>query len=142
MALEEKLTSLITILLHQELKLKQSAHDLPVLRSVTREEILKRLTRATDYIYTFYHRDLSLDELAAAAFLSKFHFLRLFKIVFSQTPHQFINQVRIEQSRALLKQGKLDIKTIASAVGFNASSSFSRVFYQHTRVYPTQFQSE
>jgi len=140
LVLEERLATLMTLLLQQETMLHRSAGELPVLRSATREEILKRLALATDYIYTFYHRDLSLDELATAACLSKFHFLRLFKIMFSETPHQFINRIRIERSRTLLKQQHLDIKTIARAVGFNASSSFSRAFYQHVGVYPTEFQ--
>lgn len=140
MALEEKLGNIMEHLLHDEARLKQSAYALPTLRTATREALIKQLTRATDYIYSFYTRDLSLDELAAAACLSKFHFLRLFKIVFGKTPHQFINEVRIAQSRALLKQRKLDVKNIARAVGFNAPSSFSRTFYQHTGVYPTQFQ--
>jgi AraC family transcriptional regulator len=137
--LEEQLVALISIILKQERKLHTNLSELPVLKSTTRAEIAKRLITATDYIYTYFDRDLTLDELAAASCLSKFHFLRLFKIAFLKTPHHFINEVRVLRGRELLRNTRLDIKSISRIVGFDASSSFSRVFFQHTGVYPAHF---
>lgn len=141
MLLDEKLSELISILFVQEKKLSKAQLQLPSLKSSTREEIIKRLVLAVDYIYTYYDKDLSLDELAAVACLSKFHFLRLFKIAFNKTPHQFINGVRIQRSKELLIRSTLDVKSISKAVGFDTSSSFSRMFRQQTGAYPSQFRA-
>jgi AraC family transcriptional regulator len=141
MLLDEKLSELMSILLVQENRLSKAQLQIPALKSSTREEIIKRLVLACDYIYTYYDKDLSLDELAAVACLSKFHFLRLFRIAFNKTPHQFINGVRIQRSKELLVRSTLDVKSISKAVGFDTSSSFSRMFRQQTGAYPSQFRA-
>jgi AraC family transcriptional regulator len=137
--LEEKLQTLLTELLKEETKLQKTQQYLPVLKSSTRQEIFKRLLHATDFIYAYFDQDISLDDLASISCLSKFHFLRLFKIAFQKTPHQFITEVRIRRSQELLKHTTLEVKAIAKSVGFFDSSSFSRAFHQHVGVYPTHF---
>lgn len=139
--LEEKLAELVAILLEDELQLMHSRQQLPVIKSATRSELIRRLLTACDYAHTYFDRDLSLDELAAASCLSKFHFLRLFKIAFRKTPHQFIIDIRIRRSKELLRHTVLDIKTISRLTGFDSPSSFSRAFAQHTGVYPSQFRN-
>jgi AraC family transcriptional regulator len=141
MLLEEKLAELITVILHEQIKLNSSAQLIPAIRRSTREEIVRRLIDSCDYIYSNYARDISLDDLAHVACLSRFHFLRLFKIAFHKTPHQFINDVRVQRSKELLKRTDIDVRTISSTVGFTSSSSFSRMFFQQTGVYPTQYRS-
>jgi AraC family transcriptional regulator len=136
---EELLAELFTELFKDELKLKQSTKSIPSVRKSTREELVKRIFLSTDYINEFYHQQLSLDELAKVSALSKFHFLRLFKIAMGQTPHQFITHVRIEKSKTLLNTSSREIKQIADMVGFLDSSTFSRAFYQNIGVYPSQF---
>lgn len=137
----ELLSDLFLELLQDELKLNRSSQDLPSLKKSTRDELMKRILLCTDYIQEFYNQSLSLDELASVSCLSKFHFIRLFKLVMKQTPHQFINQVRIEKSKTLLRSSVLEVKHIADLVGFADSSSFSRAFHQHVGVYPSQFRS-
>jgi AraC family transcriptional regulator len=104
---EEKLYELLIHLLKEESQLKKLQRQLPVLKNSTRQELIKRLLIAADYIYAFYYRDITLDELAAAACLSKFHFLRLFKIAFNKTPHHFLNEIKVERSKLLLKDHSL-----------------------------------
>jgi len=141
MQLEEKLYELSVALLVEEKHLRQSQQRLPVCKLSTREEILKRLLMATDYIHSFYDRELSLEEISIAACLSKFHFLRLFKVVFRQTPYQFINAVRVERAKDLLLHSRFEIQQVARATGFRNASSFSRMFFQQTGMYPTTFRN-
>ena len=136
---EELLAQLFTKLFQDELKLTQAAKELPSIKKSTREELVKRILLSTDYIHEFYNQSLSLNELAEVSALSKFHFLRLFKIAMGQTPHQFITQVRIEKSKELLINSQQEVKQIADRVGFTDSSSFSRAFYQNVGTYPSQF---
>jgi len=140
--LEELLVDLLTIMMRCDSQVKKMADQLPAIKHSTRQEILHRMLNVTDYIYAFYDQSLSLEELAAVSCLSKFHFLRLFKIAFGKTPHQFISDVRICRARELLIHSPLDVQEVARRVGFQNSSSFSRSFLQHTGMYPTLFKGK
>jgi AraC family transcriptional regulator len=135
---EEKLHDVLRHLLCQDARVKKIAETIPVLKTATRQEIMRRLLNAVDFIYTFHNKDLTLDELAQASCLSKFHFLRLFKIAFQKTPHQFISELKVHQAKKMLKDPKLEIHTIANSLGFNHASSFSRMFYNQSGYYPSQ----
>ena len=136
---EELLYQLLVHLLRLNKMVRESSLNIPVVKSSSREEILKRLFLATDYIYANYSTDVSLDELARVSCLSKFHFLRLFKLMFRQTPHQFVSAIRIEKAKRILQTGRLDVKTVASQTGFDNASSFSRMFRNQTGVSPNQY---
>lgn len=135
---EEKLYDVLAHLLHEDKVLKKSAAQLPLIKNSTRQEIFRRLTDATDHIYSNINQEISLDTLASISCLSKFHFLRLFKIAFQQTPHQFINQIKIKQATSLLTKTKLEVKEISRSLGFKDSSTFSRLYFNQTGRYPTQ----
>lgn len=135
---EERLYDMLVYLLAKDSDVRKKARAIPALKKSTRDELVKRLLITTDYIYSLYDKDISLDELARVSCLSKFHFLRLFKIVFGKTPHQFINEVKVLQSRHLLKDPKIEVKAIARSLGFKDASTFSRMFYQQTGFYPSQ----
>lgn len=137
--LEEKLYALMTNLLKQEKNLLKIQASLPPSKKSTRKEILKRLIIVTDYIHAHLQEDLSLEQLASVGCLSKFHFLRLFKIAFDKTPYQFVNELRMHKGEQLIKNTRLEIHEIATKLGFNDPSSFSRTFFHHTGVYPTEF---
>jgi AraC family transcriptional regulator len=94
---------------------------------------------AVDYIYTYYSLPLTVDEIASASCLSKFHFIRLFKIVYNQSPYQFINEVRVRRAQEMLKHTRLNVKEIAATVGFDDASTFSKMFYRKVGTYPLQF---
>jgi AraC family transcriptional regulator len=136
---EENLYKLLCILLEENKEIKKRTAQLPSIKNSTREEIIRRLLYSVDYIHSHYEKDLSLEELASVACFSKFHFLRLFKIVFGKTPHQFINQVKVEKAKRVLKQTSYDVTLIARNLGFDTASSFSRMFYNQVGVYPSQY---
>ena len=131
---------MIHLLDHQKLLVRHSL-TIPVIKVATREEILKRLFLSTDYICSFYDQSLSLEELAKISCLSKFHFLRLFRHVFGKTPHQFITDIRIDKAMKLLSNPQTEIKQVAKQVGFQNASTFSRLFYNRLKIYPSQFRN-
>lgn len=138
---DELLYSLMTHLLDEQNLLRQRAKQLPALRTSTREEIARRLHLATDYIYAHSEKAITLDELASISCLSKFHFLRLFKQFHRATPHQFVTHLRIQRSQELIRTRRLEIKTIASELGFDSASTFARLFRQQVGMYPRQYQA-
>jgi AraC family transcriptional regulator len=138
--LDEKLFELLSLLLREQGNVRAMAVHLEGLKSSTRQEIVKRLLCATDYLYTYYDKNPGLDELAQVSCLSKFHFLRLFKIAFGKTPHQFITELRIRKAKELLGTRE-HVQQIAHTVGFETASTFSRCFFREVGVYPSQFRA-
>lgn len=135
---EEKVFEVLKHLLFEENKLRSIEAQLPVVKNSTRKEIFKRLAEATDYIYSNPSKEIALDDLASISCLSKFHFLRLFKTAFDKTPHQFINEVKVKQATSLLTSTKLEVKQISRDLGFKDSSTFSRLYFRETGLYPSQ----
>lgn len=139
---EEQLTFLLEYLLGQRNDIVRLISLLPPVKASTKAEVYKRLTMATDYVYTHYSRDISLGELAGVACISKFHFLRLFRQLFGTTPYRFIAKVRMEKARALLQYSVMPIYEIAGYVGFGTSPAFSRAFYHALGVYPDVYRRQ
>lgn len=139
--LEEQLYYILCTILSISHKDFASIQQLPAMKSSSREEIFRRLSLAVDLIYAQFDRSLALEELARCAFFSKFHFLRLFKAAFGQSPHQFITQIRIQKAKEWLQHTDLPIHLIASHIGLENTSSFSRLFRQKTGYYPTPFRT-
>ncbi len=135
---EELLTQLIVHLLRVNRNEKIKIESLDSIKLSTRQDILRRLHLATDYIYAFYYRDVSLEELSKVSMLSKFHFLRAFRQVFGVAPHKFLNTVRIAKAKDLLSS-ELTIAQISKTIGISDPSSFSRLFKKEVGVYPTVF---
>jgi AraC family transcriptional regulator len=139
---EEVLFDLLCWLFREERSVKKMNEKVDVFKTSTREEIIKRLLAASDFVYSNYNTDISLDQLSKTACLSKFHFLRLFKTSFGKTPYQFINTIRIHRSKEMLASTHLEVSEIAKNCGFDTPSTFSRMFHTQTGLYPSQFRSQ
>lgn len=99
----------------------------------------RRLRRAIEYIYNNYAKDLSLSEIAEAAFLSEYHFAHLFKKLTGITPNNYLAIVRIEQAKKLLANTDQSIVTISLAVGYSSQSHFTKVFRAFTGLTPAKY---
>jgi AraC family transcriptional regulator len=96
------------------------------------------LTLVKEYINDHLHQDLKLDEIAAIAQLSPYHFLRLFKQSIGITPHQYILQCRLNQAKHLLQNSNLSTAEIAIRTGFCDQSHLTRYFKRIIGVTPKQ----
>lgn len=139
---EEEMTNLFIYLLSER---KDSILDLkriPVIKNSTKTEIYQRLSYSMDFLQTYFHQNIDLEILASTACLSKFHFLRLFKTVFGFSPYQYIQYLRIQKAKTLLQKTNLPIYQIALELGFQNSTSFSRLFFQKTNYYPNYYRNQ
>lgn len=98
-----------------------------------------QLKLVTNYINDHLDRELSLEELAAIAQLSAYHFCRSFKRSTSLTPHQYVIRQRVERAKLLLKDGKMGISEVAVACGFTHQSHLNRHFKKSTGLTPKIF---
>lgn len=102
--------------------------NLSFLNPVTRNEIMKRLVVAKDYIQSNYDKKIRLNDVGREASLSVNHLLRTFQQAYQKSPHQYLLQVRLERARYLLLNTDVPVTAIAGRVGFDCPSSFIRQF--------------
>ncbi|MDD4849207.1 MAG: AraC family transcriptional regulator [Gemmiger sp.] len=95
--------------------------------------------RAADFIRIHYAQPLCLDELLAAAHISKSYFLRLFRQYMGTTPYNFLLCYRITQAKELLVLTDLPVGEVARRVGFGDESNFSTRFAGMAGQSPLQY---
>ena len=134
--LEEKLRELLAAMLASQRTLKREIGNLPAARASTREELWRRVNRARDYLHAHLAGPVSLFEVAAAACLSPFHLLRVFRSAFGQTPHQYLNHCRLERAKFLLEKTAIPVTSICLECGFSSLGSFSTLFQKHCGMSP------
>ena len=106
-----------------------------------KEYLLAQVIRAKKFIDDNFEKNLTLDDLAGEAFLSKFHFTRLFKQYYGKTPYQYLTEVRISNAKKLLSAGRTVTETCYQ-LGFNSLSSFSALFKKLGGSAPTEYRQK
>lgn len=106
-------------------------------------DYLARINRAIDHVVRNLDRPLPLEELAAVACFSPFHFHRVFTTVVGETVARFVKRLRLERALRLLSHPpRRSLTEVALACGFASSSDFSRSFKRHFGVPPSAFDVE
>ncbi len=122
-------------LLRRYANLRRSAH-----LELSRAGLVDRRIRlAVELMHAHMHRDLSLEEIAASAHLSPFHFARLFKKLTGATPHAYLAALRAARARALLAETDLSVTEVGARVGYMSSSHFARAFRQAAGISPSAY---
>ena len=103
-------------------------------------DIYRRIVNAKMYMDENYHEDVCLDAVSRKAYLSKFHFHRLFRKVYHQTPHQYLTRKRIDKAKELLAQNK-PVKEVCNEVGFESIGSFSILFKKEIGFAPQYYRN-
>lgn len=103
--------------------------------SMGKDYLYQQVILAKKFIDTHFAEDINLAQIAGKAFFSKFHFIRLFKTIYTQTPHQYLTSVRINNAKQLLKAGK-KVEEVCYLVGFTSIGSFKVLFKRHTKRTP------
>jgi AraC family transcriptional regulator len=83
--------------------------------------------------------DVSLDELAAEAQLSPFHFARMFKQSVGVPPRVYLTRLRMERACELLEMTDLPVTEIAHEVGYSSNQVLARVFVKHRHMSPSDY---
>jgi transcriptional regulator GlxA family with amidase domain len=103
-------------------------------------ELLPHLRRARDVADRNYAESLDLAGLAAAAGVSKYHFLRCFAAEYGETPMQYVARRRIERATDLLRATNLTVTEVCTLVGYSSLGSFSQRFTDLVGMSPSQYQ--
>jgi AraC-like DNA-binding protein len=95
--------------------------------SPRRFESPKLIKKALEQIRDRAHQNLSLDDLARQAGVSKYHFLRIFKESTGLPPHAYLVQQRVELAKGFIEKG-LDLSQSALKAGFSDQAHMTRQF--------------
>jgi AraC-like DNA-binding protein/mannose-6-phosphate isomerase-like protein (cupin superfamily) len=133
LAIKSYLYRLLTILLRKYVHTVLTADGY-----IERIKNLERFAPIFQYIETHYKEDLSVEQLAGMANLSRFHFSRLFKELSGRTVTEYINATRINKSEFLLHNTPLTISEIAIAIGYQDIYYFSRTFKKYKKLAPSE----
>lgn len=140
--LQEQFHGLMLGMLQAQHMLWQEIDALPAVRAATREELYRRLHLARDYAAALFDFPLTLDELAAVASLSPNHFLRTFKHLFRQTPHQYLTGLRLMRAQHLLRSTDCSVTDICFSLGFASVGSFSWLFRKKVGCSPSTYRAQ
>lgn len=102
----------------------------------------RRLRRVLDYMTAHLEDDVRLKDLADAACLSVFHFIRMFTSTTGLTPHRYLSRLRLERAKTLLSLRTMSIAEIAQACRFSSQSAFSRAFRRATIATPQAYRRQ
>lgn len=97
------------------------------------------IKKAMSYISKHFNEPLTLEDVALEVHLHPSYFSTMFKQSTGSSFKEYLNMVRIEESKRLLSNTDFPIIDIAVAVGFEDQSYFSKVFKKYTGLTPKQF---
>jgi AraC-like DNA-binding protein len=99
----------------------------------------RRIRRSVELMHTQLDQDLTLRALAAASYLSPFHFARLFKKLTGSTPHNYLAGIRATRAQLLLAETELSVTEVGAQVGYLSASHFTKAFRLATGTTPREF---
>ena len=136
LAAEERMLGLVRELVAAAQGHRRLAGRLPAAKASTRRLLAARVERARELIESSAETP-TLDELARAAAVSKFHLLRLFSAAFGCTPSAYAGRRRLERGRRLLEATSMSVAAIGEALGYESAGAFIRAFRRHFGVTPS-----
>jgi AraC-like DNA-binding protein len=99
----------------------------------------RRAVETALWIDAHSHQEIDLEDVAAQAGISPFHFLRLFASVLGVTPHQYLVRSRLRHAARRLADDDSSVTDVAYDVGFGDLSNFVRTFHRAAGVSPRKF---
>ena len=97
--------------------------------------------KAINYMDGRYNEEISLSDISEYLNINKSYFCSIFKTETGKTFTQYLNEVRIEKSKHMLKENHGSILDIALAVGFNNQNYFNIMFKKYTQSTPLEFKN-
>lgn len=95
-----------------------------------------------DHVAAHFNHTITVEDLAAQAGISAYHFSRLFKQAIGKSPHKFVIAYRVEQAKKMLLDKERPMIDIALACGFADQAHFSRMFKQLENITPKNWRAQ
>jgi len=105
-------------------------------------EKINAVQRMQDYIMQHYQEEISLQDLANAAFYSPWQALRIFTEIAGKTPFAYIRDIRLSEAAKKLRDSNLSVLDIALSLAFGSHEGFTKAFSRHFGLSPKQYRKE
>jgi AraC family transcriptional regulator len=105
----------------------------------TRESYNERLLKVLVYIQDHLDEELPLEELAAVAHFSPYHFHRIFRGMVGESVREHVRRLRLERAASRLKHGRESVIHLAIDAGYDSHEAFTRAFAAQFGLSPSQF---
>ena len=123
---------LIKILRHQHFDLEVGKQS----------KATKDISFIKHYLETYYHESIQLEDLASMTHLSRFYISHSFKKEIGMSPMEYLIDIRIKESKILLRTTNYSISQVADIVGFKTPTYFSKQFRKSTGISPTDYREQ
>ena len=105
----------------------------------TKSDLVNEMERAAHYFEENYNKDISIEQYAAEHLMTVNRFIISFKNIMKMTPMQYIMSLRITAAKGYFDSTNKNVTEVASAVGYDNSLYFSRVFKKYTGYSPSEY---
>jgi len=112
------------------------------MKTTTSSNYRYRLTRVIDYIYNNLDSDLSVNTLAEIAFMSPYHFHRIYRELAQEPINATIRRLRLQRAAVELIRSNTPIITIAKQVSYSSLEAFSRAFSKQFGETPSHYREQ
>lgn len=116
-----------------------ASEKFPGITSGKQHEYIEKFMDICNYINAHCTENINVDDLAALAGFSKFHFSRLFKQLLGVSCYEYLMQKRILYAETLLIQPNISITEAAMRSGFGSLSTFNRIFKSTKHCTPSEY---
>jgi AraC-like DNA-binding protein len=104
-------------------------------------DIYKRVVSAKIFMDDNLQAAIDLRQISKQAYLSRFHFHRIFTRVYRKTPHQYLTEKRLSKAKTLLAKEGITIAEVCNSVGFESLGSFSSLFKKRLGYAPQYYRN-
>ena len=94
-----------------------------------------------NFIENHYREDISMQDAAAALRYSDAYFCKLFKQCFKVNFSAYLNEYRVKKAQQLIRDSRLSLKDVGTAVGYADANYFTRVFKRLTGQTPSEYRT-
>jgi YesN/AraC family two-component response regulator len=98
--------------------------------------------KVLDYIERHLSEEITLDDLARIVHFEKTYLITKFKEIWGLSPMKYVNTMRIERAKTLLRRSEKSITEIAYETGFGSIHYFSRYFKESVGITPNEYRTK
>ena len=109
------------------------------MRSTTAQAYHRRLRKALDHVVRHLDRPCTIEELAAEAAFSRFHFQRMFRALTGESVSELVRRLRLERAAYRLRHDSVSVMEAALDAGYDSAEAFSRAFRRGCGASPRQY---
>jgi AraC-like DNA-binding protein len=108
---------------------------------IMEESTYRAVEKVIAAMWERYGEQLSLDDLADEALLSKFYLSRVFHAVTGTSPFRFLTAIRLYEAKRLLRESPLNVTDVACCVGYSSLGTFTSRFTRSVGLSPGRYRS-